>query len=129
MMNLTDMLYQNRAKFRRIYNFIMNIVDRQDVKRMMDKGLAREVKNLLAEDKPLSRQARSAIGYAEIINYLEARMGLDDAVERIKINTRRLAKSQRTWFKTFKNVQWLDISSDELPQQILTRTLRSITLG
>jgi tRNA dimethylallyltransferase len=46
-------------------------------------------------------------------------MTLDDAVELIKKNTRRLAKGQRTWFKTFKNVNWLDIDPDEPPEQTL----------
>jgi tRNA A37 N6-isopentenylltransferase MiaA len=48
-------------------------------------------------------------------------MTLEDASELIKKNTRRLAKGQRTWFKTFKNVNWLDIAPDEPPEEILTR--------
>jgi tRNA dimethylallyltransferase len=92
------------------------------VKEMIDKGLVDEVKSLLAEDRPLSKQARSAIGYAEIIAQLQGQMGLDDAIELIKKNTRRLAKSQRTWFKTFKNVNWLDIDPEEPIEKILERT-------
>ena len=92
------------------------------VKEMIDKGLVGEVKALLAEDRPLSKQARSAIGYAEIISYLQGQMGLDDAIELIKKNTRRLAKSQRTWFKTFKNVNWLDVESGEPLDRIVART-------
>ena len=88
------------------------------VKKMIDAGLVDEVKSLLAEDKPLSRQARCAIGYAEIIEYLNGRINLEDAIELIKRNTRRLAKNQRTWFKTFKNVNWLDIEQDKSPEEI-----------
>ena len=88
------------------------------VKKMIDSGLVDEVKSLLAEDKPLSQQARCAIGYAEIIEYLDGRITLDDAIELIKKNTRRLAKNQRTWFKTFKNVNWLDIEEDKSPEEI-----------
>ena len=77
---------------------------------MIDSGLVDEVKSLLAENKPLGRQARCAIGYAEIINYLNGQTNLEDATELIKKNTRRLAKGQRTWFKTFKNVNWLDMA-------------------
>jgi len=91
------------------------------VKKMIAEGLVDEVKGLLAEEKPLSKQARCAIGYAEIIDYLTGRHTLDDAVELIKKNTRRLAKGQRTWFKTFKNVNWLDIPPDQPPQEILIR--------
>ena len=88
---------------------------------MIADGLVDEVKALLAEEKPLSRQARCAIGYAEIIEYLNGQISLEEATELIKKNTRRLAKNQRTWFKTFKNVHWLDIEPDEPPEQILSR--------
>lgn len=91
------------------------------VKRMISAGLVDEVKALLDEEKPLSKQARCAIGYAEIIEYLSGRIELEDAVELIKKNTRRLAKNQRTWFKTFKDVHWLDIEAEETPEDILSR--------
>ena len=91
------------------------------VKKMTDSGLVDEVRSLLAEDKPLSQQARCAIGYAEIIGHLDGRMGLDEAVELIKKNTRRLAKGQRTWFKTFRPMHWLDIAEDEPHESILAR--------
>jgi len=91
------------------------------VKRMISAGLVDEVKSLLAEEKPLSKQARCAIGYAEIIDHLSGRTTLEDAVELIKKNTRRLAKNQRTWFKTFPNVNWLDIEPGEPVGKILSR--------
>ena len=91
---------------------------------MITAGLVDEVKALLAEQKPLSKQAWCAIGYAEIIEHLNGQIELEDAIELIKKNTRRLAKNQRTWFKTFKNVHWLDIEPDETPEKILTRAKR-----
>jgi tRNA dimethylallyltransferase len=91
------------------------------VKKMIADGLVDEVKSLLAEEKPLSPQARSAIGYAEIIDCLNGRYSLEEAVELIKRNTRRLAKHQRTWFKTFRNVNWIDIKPDESAEKILSR--------
>ena len=91
------------------------------VKKMIDAGLVDEVKQLLAEPIPLSKQARSAIGYAEIINHLAGQITLDDAIELIKKNTRKLAKAQRTWFKTFKNVHSLDLAPDETVDSVLTR--------
>jgi len=92
------------------------------VKEMIDAGFVDEVKALLAEERPLSRQARCAIGYAQIIEYINGQISLEDAIELIKKNTRRLAKNQRTWFKTFKDVHWLDIKPEELPEKILNRT-------
>jgi tRNA dimethylallyltransferase len=93
------------------------------VKRMMDSGLVEEVKALLAEPQPLGAQARSAIGYAEIIDYLAGNIRLEGAVERIKRNTRRLAKGQRTWFKTFPCVHWLDIQPGEALDQTVERAM------
>ena len=99
------------------------------VKKMIDAGFVDEVKALLAEEKPLSKQARCAIGYAEIIEYLNGHISLEEATELIKKNTRRLAKNQRTWFKTFKNVQWLDIEPDESPEKILIRAKKFMESG
>jgi tRNA dimethylallyltransferase len=94
----------------------------QRAKNIIAAGLVDEVKALLAEEKPLSRQARCAIGYTEIIDYLNGKTSLEDATELIKKNTRRFAKNQRTWFKTFKDVHWLDITPDEQPEKIFSRT-------
>ena len=90
-------------------------------RKMVESGLVDEVRALLAEDRPLSQQARAAIGYAEVIEHLAGRLTLDEALEQIKINTRRLAKGQRTWFKTFGNVHWLDVAGDESPEHVLSR--------
>jgi len=91
------------------------------VKKMVADGLVDEVRALLAEEKPLSRQARCAIGYSEIIEHLNGQTSLEDAVELIKKRTRRMAKAQRTWFKTFTNVQWLDVEPDEPGERIFER--------
>jgi tRNA dimethylallyltransferase len=96
------------------------------VKDMLTAGLVEEVKSLLAEEKPLSRQARCAIGYAEIIDFLNGLTSLEDVVELIKRNTRRLAKSQRTWFKTFRDVHWLDLEREEHTDAILGRVRKLI---
>ncbi len=97
-------------------------------KRMFEQGLVDEVKSLLAEERPLSPQARSAIGYAEIIEHLNTRYTLEDAIELIKKNTRRFAKSQRTWFKTFPNIHWLDIEPDEPHEKTLNRAKTLISM-
>lgn len=81
------------------------------VHRMIDEGLVDEVGSLLAEPEPLSRAARQALGYAEIIQHLTGKLSLADAVEMIKINTRQFAKAQRTWFKRFRETEWLDLDA------------------
>ena len=87
----------------------------------LEMGLADEVRSLLAEEKPLGEQARCAIGYAEMIEHLQGRLSLNDAVERIKKNTRRLAKGQRTWFKTFREVNWIEVDAEEPFESVLAR--------
>jgi tRNA dimethylallyltransferase len=82
------------------------------VRRMIAEGLVDEVKSLLAESEPLSTAARQALGYAEIIKHLEGSYSLADAVEMIKINTRQFAKAQRTWFKRFTPVEWIDLPAE-----------------
>jgi len=96
------------------------------VKRMIEQGLVEEVRSLLAEERPLSRQARCAIGYAEIIEHLQGRMSLEDAIEEVKKNTRRLAKGQRTWFKTFKGVRWIDVGPEETAESVIERAKREL---
>lgn len=91
------------------------------VKRMIEMGFVEEVRSLLAEDRPVSQQARSAIGYADIIGHLQGRLSLDDAIEQIKKNTRRLAKGQRTWFKTFRHVKWIDLEAEESVDSAVAR--------
>lgn len=93
----------------------------QRVKRMIAEGLVDEVKALLEEAEPLSKQAACAIGYAEIIDHLKNDTPLEDAIESIKKNSRKLAKAQRTWFKTFKGVNWLQIAEDESSEEIFQR--------
>lgn len=68
------------------------------VRDMMERGLLAEVAGLLGRG-PLSPQASQAIGYRQLAQHLAdpAAFPLDEAVERIKIETRRLAKNQRTW--------------------------------
>jgi len=91
------------------------------VRRMMDAGLLDEVRALLDEPDPLSTTARQAVGYAELIEHLEGRLSLADAIEMVKINTRQLAKAQRTWFKRFSGVDWIDLQADDSADKVADR--------
>lgn len=90
----------------------------QRVKKMIEEGLVDEVKSLLAEPKGLSKQAAQAVDYAEIIEHLQGKISLEDAVEKIKINTRRLAKRQRTWFRSFADVNWINVKPEDTAEQL-----------
>ncbi len=91
--------------------------------RMVELGLRDEVASLLAEPAGLSPEAAAAVGYAEMIDHLHGRCTLDEALERIKINTRRLAKKQRTWQRRWTDVRWLDLPPDEPPDATAERIM------
>ena len=88
------------------------------VKVMIEAGLVEEVQGLLAGDGGMSMQARQALGYQEIISHLAGEMSLDEAIEAIKINTRRFAKRQRTWFRRFPEVVWVDAGAQESSEEL-----------
>ncbi|MCH8913601.1 MAG: tRNA (adenosine(37)-N6)-dimethylallyltransferase MiaA [Planctomycetes bacterium] len=96
-------------------------------RKMVRAGLLDEVRALLDEDKPLSTQAAQAVGYAELIRHLQGALPLEDAVEQIKIHSRRLGKSQRTWFKRFRDVEWFDLAVDEPADPIVDRILDRVS--
>ena len=96
-------------------------------RKMVRAGLLDEVRALLAEHKPLSTQASQAVGYAELIRHLQGDLSLEDAVEQIKIHSRRLGKSQRTWFKRFRDVEWFDLAVDEPADSIVDRILDCVS--
>jgi tRNA dimethylallyltransferase len=78
------------------------------VKEMIANGWVEEVRGLLGKYPALSKTAQEATGYAQIIEHLRGRISLEDAAERIKIDTRQLARRQMKWFKRFQQVHWLD---------------------
>jgi len=98
------------------------------VRRMVAMGLRDEVAGLLAEPAGLSDQAAQAVGYAEMIDHLRGACSLAEAVERIKINTRRLAKKQRTWHRRFRDVTWFDLGAEEAPESAVDRIVASVRL-
>lgn len=70
---------------------------------MMDAGLLDEVNALLPfRTKP----ALLTVGYAELFDYLDGKLSLEEAVDKIKQNSRRYAKRQITWFKKYGNTHW-----------------------
>lgn len=77
------------------------------VDRMMQEGLIDEVKDLLARHD-VSCQPFQAVGYREIVDFLEGSIDLERAVYLTKRNSRHFAKRQLTWFRSDKEIQWFD---------------------
>ena len=75
----------------------------QRVDQMMADGLLEEARSLY----PLRHlNALNTVGYKELFDYLEGRWPLEEAVERIKGNTRRYARKQLTWYKKDPQIRW-----------------------
>lgn len=74
---------------------------------MVQNGLIQEVKDLLKK-YPEFPTAMQAIGYKEIVEYLDGTLSMQEAIEKIKQESRRYAKRQITWFKRIENIKWLD---------------------
>jgi tRNA dimethylallyltransferase len=95
-------------------------IDRR-VDAMIEQGLVGEVARLLEGGKPISRTARQALGYREMIDHLEGRATLDEARALIKQRTRQFAKRQHTWFRNLVECQSVPISGEETPAEIARR--------
>ncbi len=73
------------------------------VDEMMENGLLDEVKVL---SKFKNYNALKTVGYTELFNFLDGIFTLEEAIEKIKVNTRRYAKRQMAWFKKDANYTW-----------------------
>lgn len=89
----------------------------QRVDKMMKEGLLAEAEFLFRHHSDV--QAAKGIGYKEFFPYFLGEMSLDEAVELVKRNSRRYAKRQLTWFKNRMGIEFLDVLSQNYPENIL----------
>lgn len=87
---------------------------------MIEKGLIQEVENL---EKKYNKfpTAMQGLGYKEVVDYIEGKYTKEEMIEKIKMESRRYAKRQLTWFRKNKESIWLDASEmkEHNVQQIL----------
>jgi tRNA dimethylallyltransferase len=102
--NFTPIIIGLEAEREIMYNRINQRVDI-----MMNEGLLKEAENLFP-NKNLN--ALQTVGYRELFDFLEGKTSLEFAIEQIKMNTRRFAKRQITWFKRTENAVWFDYLTD-----------------
>ena len=91
---------------------------------MLKDGLLEEAEKVLNSD--LSNTAEKAIGYKEIIPYFKGESTLDECVEVLKMNTRRYAKRQLTWFRRDQEINWIYIDEHNSFKDILNKALSFI---
>ena len=86
------------------------------VDKMIEQGLIKEVQEILNkyEDFPTAMQG---LGYKEVKEYLDGNLTKDEMIDKIKMETRRYAKRQLTWFRRNENIIWLDGMAKEADVQ------------
>ena len=87
----------------------------QRIDRMLEKGLIQETQELIKQGYDRNLPSMSAIGYKEIINYLEGNISLEEAVVLIKRRTRNFIRHQANWFKKDDvRIRWYEMNPDVL---------------
>ncbi len=123
------------------YNMLLFVLqrDRQDLYNKIDKrvddmisrGLVDEVRRLVDRYGVCDKPAFEAIGYKEIIGYLQGVYTLPQAIELIKINTRHYAKRQIAYYKRMGPAEYIDVSCNDtydIAKHIYNDIMRMITI-
>ena len=98
-------------------NLYQRIEKRVDI--MMELGLLEEVKKLKDMGYHRSMVSMQGLGYKEILDYLDNKCSLDEAVATIKLETRHFAKRQLTWFRREREVIWMDKSQFDYNEKVV----------
>ena len=77
---------------------------------MLQNGFLEEAKNAY---KNINGTAAQAIGHKEFFKYFEGEISLDEAIEHLKMQTRRYAKRQLTWFRKNDNINWIFMDNED----------------
>ncbi len=94
------------------------IEDRVD--RIFERGIVREVRELLQQGIDVVSPPFRALGYKQVLKHLNGEMTYEEAIEATKIQTRHYAKRQMTWFRRMEGILWF--SPDEFPS--ISRALK-----
>jgi len=87
-------------------------------------GLVEEVRRLLDRGYARTLPAMAGLGYKEIVEYLRGAVPLEEAVRRLKRNTRRFAKRQYTWFRRDPRIRWVDVAG--LPAEAVAARIEAV---
>ncbi len=83
---------------------------------MVEEGLVDEVTSLLAAPEGLSHTARQALGYKEIIDHLEGRCSLAEAIDAVVLRTGQFAVRQERWYRRDPRIRWVDVEKDPVDE-------------
>ena len=90
------------------------------VDQFFENGFVDEVRQLRAQYGSLSRTARQAVGYSEVIKYVEGLHDLETTIKLVKTRTHRFAKHQETWFRSLSECRPVPVSVDWQPNLLAT---------
>lgn len=79
------------------------------VDRMLKRGIINETIKLVEKGLRENRSARQALGYRQVLDYLDGRLSMEDSISEMKIKTRRFAKRQMTWFRNKMKLHWINM--------------------
>jgi len=107
---------RKKASPYRFYYYVLNCerpllyeqINRR-IDQMMEQGLVTEVKRLKEAGCSRGMVSMQGLGYKEILDYLDGRLSLSEAIAVLKRDTRHFAKRQLTWFKRERDVRWLNL--------------------
>ncbi len=99
------------------------LYDRIDlrVSMMLEQGLEREIRDLLASGIPAKCTAMQAIGYKEFVAALEGSTTLEEAADEVRKSSRHYAKRQLTWFRRNQSIHWLTRTANDGFEEILQK--------
>ncbi len=80
----------------------------------MYEGFLDEVRRLTERKLPIGKTARQALGYRELLDYLDGNLKFGEAVDLIKQNTRHFAKRQETWFRSLCECRFISPDKPEI---------------
>ncbi|MBN3038304.1 MAG: tRNA (adenosine(37)-N6)-dimethylallyltransferase MiaA [Candidatus Omnitrophica bacterium] len=86
------------------------------VESMFRRGLVAEMRRL--KRRKVSKTAQSLLGYKEVLGFLNGRYSLEEAKRLLKLDTRRYAKRQLSWFRREKGIRWIEVGPEDAPEAI-----------
>ena len=120
----SSFLNSSKKKIKRYDVIIIGLSPRKDmleirinnrVDEMVNGGLVKEVKSLL---KYRDLNPLNTVGYKELFQFFDGFISLKDAIELIKLNTRKYSKRQMTWFKKNKDILWFEKNDKHLIERL-----------
>lgn len=100
----------------------------QRVERHLARGLVQETGRLLAQGYGRSLSSMKSLGYRQIAGFLEGEYGYEEAVRRLKRDTRHFAKRQMTWFRKEPAIRWVWVGDGDPEETIVQRILVHVSM-